>query len=247
MARAQLTVILTGKTSLSDQTMELEFQFVGDTTFQHKAGQFVQLLFEHEAKEYKRSYSIASSPEFFQDTEKLQIAISFVTDGVASAFFQSAALGTLMMLSGPFGVLTLPETIGGQLILIGTGTGIAPYRAMIPKLLTIADSDRNIIILMGGRHRSDIIYKNDFQELASSNPNINYRICLSRESPENLQKGEYSGYVQHQLNDLNLNPDKDITYLCGNPSMVDDAAAQLKDMLFESKKIKREKYVYSGH
>ncbi|MDP0589303.1 MAG: FAD-binding oxidoreductase [Candidatus Endonucleobacter bathymodioli] len=247
MARAQFNVILTGKTSLSDQTMELEFQFAGETTFQHKAGQFVQLLFEHEETEYKRSYSIASAPEFFHETGKLQIAISFVTDGVASAFFQNAALGAVMMLSGPFGVLTLPESLEGKLILIGTGTGIAPYRAMIPKLLTMADSDRKIIILMGGRYQSEIIYKNDFQELTSSNPYIDYRICLSRESPDNLQEGEYSGYVQHQLNHLNLNPDNDITYLCGNPSMVDDAAAQLKDMLFESKKIKREKYVYSGH
>ena len=59
--------------------------------------------------------------------------------------------------------------------------------------------------------------------------------------------GEYAGRVQAQFAALNLNPEKDIVYLCGNPGMIDDCVALLRDMGFSSRQIKREKYVYSGH
>ena len=71
------------------------------------------------------------------------------------------------------------------------------------------------------------------------------RICLSRESE--LNSGEYAGHVQGQFDALNLNPEKDVVFLCGNPGMIDDCVAQLKDRGFPARQIKREKYVYSGH
>ena len=247
MPRPQYPMILTGKTSLSPGTVELEFQFENKAPFEYQAGQFIQLLFEHEGTLYKRSYSIANAPESFKSSGKLQIAISFVEGGMASTFFQNAILGTKVTLSGPFGVLTLTDEIPGKLVLVGTGTGIAPYRAMIPDLSELTYPATEIIILMGGRYKNEIIYQKDFKQLAINHPQIDYRVCLSRENPDNLKQGEYSGYVQHQFAELNLDSSKDIIFLCGNPGMVDDSATQLKEMLFDSKQIKREKYVYSGH
>ena len=246
MARPQHSINLMGKNPLSPNTIEMEFQLNDDTPFNFQAGQFIQLHFEHKNKSYKRSYSISNSPEAFNTTGTLQIAISFVTGGASSSFFNDATIGDQMFLSGPFGILTLPESIPKQLILVGTGTGIAPYRAMSPKLAKIASPSQKITILMGGRYQSNIIYRDDFLQLAK-HPHINYKVCLSRENKDNLNEGEYTGYVQHQFENLDLDSDKDIVYLCGNPSMVDTATTQLLEMLFESKQIKREKYVFSGH
>ncbi len=247
MPRPQFPVILTDKKKLSHNTLELAFEFEDGTSFDYIAGQFVQLLFQYQGKEHKRSYSVACSPESFQDSKRLTIAIGFVENGAASVFFRDAEPGTRLMLTGPFGVLVLPEELPGQLILAGTGTGIAPYRAMIPKLAQLAEQGQSISILMGARTHNELIYQEDFKLLTEKLPTIDYRICLSREKQANLQEIEFSGYIQQQFQSLSLQPDKDIVYLCGNPGMIDDAANMLKKEGFGTKQVRREKYVYSGH
>lgn len=247
MPYPQLPVTLTNKQRISSNTMELEFHFINNEGFNFQAGQFVQLAFEYQGKHYKRSYSIANSPESFYREGSLAIAISFVKEGIASSFFNTIPIGSQIALTGPFGVLTLPQKLSGQLVLVGTGTGIAPYHAMIPNLINLATPSTPIIILMGGRHQDDVIYKSDFQEVTKTHPHIDYCLCLSRENASSLKKGEHSGYVQQQLNHLDLQIETDSVYLCGNPYMVDDAVSRLKIMGFGHRQIKREKYVYSGH
>jgi NAD(P)H-flavin reductase len=44
---------------------------------------------------------------------------------------------------------------------------------------------------------------------------------------------------------LSLNPDEDIVYLCGNPGMIDESFAYLKDKGFALQRIIREKYISS--
>ncbi|WP_263080596.1 FAD-binding oxidoreductase [Endozoicomonas sp. Mp262] len=247
MPRPQFPVILTDKKRLSHNTLELAFEFEGGAPFDYIAGQFVQLLFQYQGKEHKRSYSVACSPESFQDSRCLTIAIGFVENGAASCFFRDAEPGIRLMLTGPFGVLVLPEELPGQLILAGTGTGIAPYRAMIPKLTQLAGQGQSISILVGARTHNELIYHEDFRLLAEKCSTINYRICLSRVAPSSLQDSEFTGYVQQQFSSLSLQTDKDIVFLCGNPGMIDAAAAQLKEKGFSTKQVRREKYVYSGH
>ncbi|WP_330926850.1 ferredoxin--NADP reductase [Candidatus Sororendozoicomonas aggregata] len=247
MPRPQYTAVLTQKTALSDNTIELVLTFEQKTVFLFEAGQFVQLLFEHNGKTHKRSYSIANSPEEVSQTRALRIAISAVAGGMATDYFATAAIGSVIQVTGPFGVLTLAKEIPGQLILVGTGTGVAPYHSMIPQLERLADKGTPITLVMGGRYRRELIYRDAFMNLAQDYPVVDYSICLSRESSENLKTREHTGYVQHLFNHLNLAPGNDIVYLCGNPAMVDDAARALQGLSFANKKIKREKYVYSGH
>ena len=245
MPMPQYPVTLVGKTQLSKNTLQLDFEFDGDSgkDFSFTAGQFVQFLIESGEKTHKRSYSIACSPESFQENGRLEIALSFVDDGLATRLFQEAEPGLKLQMTGAYGVLTLPKEFSGQLVLIGTGTGIAPYRSMLPQLADLADQGIEVRVLMGVRHRNNLIYKQDFTSVDS----IDYRICLSREdNPDETQK-EFKGYVQNQFSQLNLNPELDLVYLCGNPGMIDSAAAELKEMGFPPRQVKREKYVYSGH
>ena len=45
--------------------------------------------------------------------------------------------------------------------------------------------------------------------------------------------------------ELNLNPERDIVYLCGNPDMVDQAMAWLKELGFPVARVRREKYLFA--
>ena len=245
MPLPQYSMVLTGKSQLSDNTIQLDFKFEGGVPdeFNFVAGQFIQFLIPTEEKVKKRSYSIACSPESFKATGILEVAISLIDGGLASDLFQQSEIGLPVTVSGPFGVLTLPDTVSGQLILAGTGTGIAPYRSMIPLLQQKAAEGTPITVIMGARHRNDLIYLDDFAEL----DNIQCRVCLSREDNINTQGHEYTGYVQQQFPQLNLNTETDLIYLCGNPGMIDDAASDLKEIGFPPRQVKREKYVFSGH
>ena len=93
----------------------------------------------------------------------------------------------------PFGILTLPESHDGTLVLAGTGTGLAPYRAMLPNLEQLAQSGVPITVIMGVRKRSDLIYEDDFRKFADSTPNAHYRVCFSRENDLNPSAGDISG------------------------------------------------------
>ncbi|USE37940.1 FAD-binding oxidoreductase [Endozoicomonas sp. SCSIO W0465] len=230
---------------LSANTLQLSFELEQDesTIFNFIAGQFLQLQFEIDGERYKRSYSIANTPDDFTATGQLQVALSLVSGGVASGLFQKAPPGIELNIAGPFGALTLPETFPGQLILAGTGTGIAPYRSMIPQLQTLTDKGTAVTVVKGFRYREESIYAGDFAQLS----NIKYRTCLSREPNVNSANNEYAGHVQDQFDALNLNPEKDVVYLCGNPNMIDDCVALLRDRGLSPRQIKREKYVYSGH
>lgn len=245
MPAPQYPVILTEKKQLSDNTVQLDFEFEegSGSDFNYIAGQFIQFLIETNEKVKKRSYSIAGSPMEFKQQNKLSVAISYVESGLASSLFSSAAPGLKMEISGPYGVLTLPEVISGQLVLVGTGTGIAPYRSMLPQLKEVADKGTSVKVVMGVRHRHDLIYQKDFEAIDK----LDYRVCYSRETEVDPAHNEFTGYVQDQFADLNLNPVTDLVYLCGNPGMIDSAAAALKEMGFPPRQVKREKYVYSGH
>ncbi|MFK0569674.1 FAD-binding oxidoreductase [Endozoicomonas sp.] len=238
-------VTLSKKQQLSSNTLQLSFELVSGESdrFSFVAGQFIQLFLEVDGTLYKRSYSIANSPEDFNATGQIEVALSFVNEGIASEFFQKAEPGITINIAGPFGALILPETLPGQLVLVGTGTGIAPYRSMIPQLTVLADQGVSVTVVMGFRFRQESIYIDDFAKLSE----VAHRICLSREADLHADQYEHAGYVQNQFESLNLNPEQDVIYLCGNPGMIDDCVTLLRDMGFPPRQIKREKYVYSGH
>ena len=243
MPLPQYPLSLKSQSFISQRTLQLNFELVQPTPtdFTFVAGQFVQLQIPSKEGIKKRSYSIANSPASFRETDQLEIAISLVEKGLASEFFEHAEAESTVNMSGPFGALTLPDTISGQLVLVSTGTGIAPYRSMLPHLGKLISEGVAITIISGARHRDEQLYLKDFSEYHS----IRMISCLSREAT--LHSDEQAGYVQQQFSQLDLNPAKDIVYLCGNPFMIDDSVRALTELGLPARHIKREKYVYSGH
>lgn len=244
MALPTYDIELVKTTTLANNTIALHFQ-LNDENFSFKAGQFVSLRFEFEGEQHKRSYSVACSPDAFKSKNTLEIALGLIPKGRASECFSKTEAGNKFTLAGPAGVLTMPEELPESLVLVGTGTGMAPYRAMIPELKQALEQDVHVRIIMGVRHREDLFYDEDFQALANEYPNAHYEVCFSRENGVDIEKGEYNGYVQHRFEHLNLVPGKDLIYLCGNPPMIDDSLAWLKEAGFNNKQLRREKYTFS--
>ena len=204
-------------------------------------GQFVTVHFEHNEKSIKRSYSIANSP--FDGCTTVEFAASFIEGGPGTDFLYHLKPGDPLEISGPYGRLTLKEETPRRYLLLATSTGVTPYRAMLPELKRqiAIYPELEVIIAQGIQTRDQILYVEDFLEFTSSTPRTAFYACLSREPAQ--KSHEFSGHVQELLHTLQLEPNQDVVYLCGNPNMIDQAFTELKDLNFPMQHIIREKYI----
>ena len=217
-------------------------------SFDFIPGQFITLLLEHPDGVKRRSYSIATIP----GNNGIEFAVSYVKDGIASKLLFNLKPNDTINAIGPAGKLVLKQDDIDckRYILVGTGTGIAPYRAMLPEIKHRLDKDPDfkVDLVFGAQKRENLFYIEDFLQLANSEPRFNVHAQLSRMNSEkdNLKPHEYIGYAQSAFERLNLNPQQDIIYLCGNPDMIDDSFDILTAEGFETGKIRREKYISSN-
>ena len=214
-------------------------------------GQFIQVHFAYaDGAPARRSYSLATQHDHALGAgEAVEIAVSYVAGGAATALFEGMAIGTTVDASGPFGRFCLyPNDANRRYLLIGTGTGITPYRAMLPQLDTLMRTRRvEVVLLQGARTPEELLYGEEFRAFAEAHAGFRYLPCLSRELPAAGSAQAHAdvrhGYVQNVLPELSPDPAADIAYLCGNPNMVDACFEALKAAGLPIPQIRREKYV----
>lgn len=213
-------------------------------------GQFLQVHFHYgDGTPTRRSYSLATRREQALGPEAtIEIAVSYVAGGAATALFEGLELGDRIQASGPFGRFCLqPADDNARYLLIATGTGVTPYRAMLPQLSAlIAERGIQVVLLFGARSPAELLYGDEFRAFADAHPDhFRFVPCFSRELPEASHPDVRHGYVQQFLPEFAPDPARDIAYLCGNPNMVDACFEALKEAGLEVKAIRREKYVSS--
>ncbi|MDF2529754.1 MAG: ferredoxin--NADP(+) reductase [Gammaproteobacteria bacterium] len=244
MAIEQFNLVLRSAKMLTPNTRHMAFIREDGKTLDYVPGQFVTFTFDSaDGKPKRRSYSISTIPG---QTDQIEIAISYVEGGVASEALFKMEPGQKFSAMGPAGRLILQEEPNSRYILMATGTGVAPYRCMLPQIAEkLKDPNFSVEVLLGVRLREDLLYGEDFVEFAKAHSNFKFHAYLSREQSE-LKPYEHKGYVQHAFDRLALKPGADVVYLCGNPNMVDEAFHKLVAMGFATKDIRREKYISSN-
>lgn len=244
MARNTLDFTLRDSYPLSPSTRGFLLGLPPGQSLKFIPGQFVQIHFSIDGDEVTRSYSIASVPS---DRDEIELAIAYVEGGKASRYLWGLKSGDTIAGSGPYGRFCLRDESIKRYILVATGTGVAPYRTMLPELrLRMAASDLKVHVLMGCREPSELLYGEEFVTFAAAHPAFAYTACFSRKLPDQPRPWEHRGYVQRMFAQLNVNPEEDVVYLCGNPNMVDEAVAELQTRAFSPYKIRREKYISGG-
>lgn len=212
-------------------------------------GQFIQVHFSYaDGTATKRSYSLATIHDHALGAgETVEIAVSYIPGGAATALFEGLESGAHIDASGPYGRFCLmPGDSNQRYLFIGTGTGVTPYRAMLPLIeKLIAERGIEVVLLFGARTPEELLYADDFRAFADAHPQFRFVPCFSRELPEHPHADVRHGYVQQFLAEFSPNPATDIAYLCGNPNMVDACFEQLKADGLPVAQIRREKYVSS--
>lgn len=232
---------------LTPNVAHLGFVRDDDQPLDFLPGQFIQVHFQHaDGSAAKRSYSLANVLTHSPGSDDvIEIAVSFVPGGAATAMFEALEPGQRLMASGPYGRFCLsPQDRNLRYLLVATGTGVTPYRAMLPRLAAvIAERDVEVVLLQGARTRGELLYRDEFLAFAGKQPRFRYLQCLSREQPEGSRSDLRHGYVQQHLAQCAPDPEQDIAYLCGNPDMVDACHQLLQQAGLTGARIRREKYV----
>jgi len=230
---------------LNDHSVSIRFKVDSETPLIAIAGQFVRLhMQQDDGFDTFRSYSIANIfPSEKCELDEIEIAMTWVEGGLATRKLSAMKPGDRLEASGPYGRFCLLPDAHERYFLIATGTGVTPYRAMLNELKNRLDQGAEVYVVMGAQNAQGLLYEADFRAVEKEYENFHYIPCLSRQARDQAALNDRQGYVQKFLAEQTFDVDKDIAYLCGNPGMVDESFALLKDKGLPVTLIKREKYV----
>ena len=182
----------------------------------------------------KRAYSIASSSV---EREYVEFYITLVHSGGLTPRLFALEVGSRLWVSERFtGLFTINDTPEeANVVLIATGTGLAPYMSMLRTSLQDLNTSGRIAVIHGARHSWDLGYRSELSTMERLCSNFTYTYVISRPDEEPYEWAGPSGYVQEFWKSseletvLGFEPDPATThiFLCGNPGMVDSLAADL--------------------
>jgi len=203
-------------------------------------GQFITFDLPVSEKRLDRwkSYSIANQV----NNSIIELCVAKMEGGLGSVYLcDKIKEGDLLKFKGPDGVFVLPKELPKNVVMICTGTGLAPFRAMLQRVLGNEEYKKiNFHLIFGTRHEKDLLYMEDLHSYRQF-PNFKLDIALSRYTGD----GPYhKGYVHSiYLNQYNPDPSDTLFMLCGWQAMVDEAVDILENaMMVEKKNIKVELY-----
>jgi len=242
------TLRLADSRMLAPAVRHLAFERADGAPFAFIPGQFVQVHFHYaDGKATKRSYSVATIGSGDQAVvSRIEMAVSYVDGGAATELLGNLQHGQTVDASGPYGRFCLMEADANRrYLLVATGTGVTPYRAMLPQLEKLGQRGAEVALVYGARNEAELLYGDEFEAFARKNPHFHFYACFSRTPRAVPRPHDRNGRVHVALAELKPDPAHDIAYLCGNPDMVDQAFALLKDAGLPIPHIRREKYVSS--
>ena len=223
---------------LSEQTKHLEFELEGIPRFGFVAGQWLSFTINKpDGEEITRAYSLASPPN---GSGRFALCLNRVQDGYMSNFLCEMKEGETIRCQGPFGDFILRPPMRDT-VFIATGTGVAPFRSMLHWVLAdpARHQDRQLCLLFGSRRETDIYYHEEFLRLAAEHQNFRYLPTLSAGSPE---WPGLRGYVQQHVPGIVAGRSDMHAYICGLDKMIKANRELLKDLGWDRKSIRYEKY-----
>ncbi len=175
----------------------------------------------------KRAYSIASSSVA---REYMEFFITLVHSGALTPRLFDLQHGDRVWLSpkasGLFTIEEVPPE--SHIVMISTGTGLAPYMSMLRTQLACG-GERRFAVLHGARHSWDLGYRSELITLERLCSNVTYIPSISRPNNEPVKWAGQTGYVQdlwiRRLIDADWGfhptPENTHVFLCGNPAMIE--------------------------
>jgi ferredoxin-NADP reductase len=198
----------------------------------------------------QRPYSVASAPAV-AGSEGYEMYVRLVEEGAFTPLLWRLPVGHRMRMIGPKGKFMLEPDDDRTHLFISSGTGNAPFVAMMRQML-IDGAPRKAVFLNGVSYAGDLGYRELLEgwERSGEYP-VTFVPTVSRpNAPENAgwtgRTGRVETIVAPVLDELGLNADNAIAYICGNPDMILAAEATLLERGFPEAQVKKELYWPKG-
>lgn len=232
----KITLEVTKKNLIAPDIYEVVFHLVSPTSLSFVAGQNMMLMIAPATAGrpgVNRTMSIASPPSSASD-------ITMVHDvspmGPGSQWTVGLKVGDKATIMAPTGgVLSLLPTERRK-VLVATGTGIAPFRAIILSQLE-KQSHTPIVLYWGLRYETDVYWKNEFDQMQQQHSDFSWHQVLSK--PNDTWQGLKGHVTEHVIaNEKELKNSE--FYLCGSKHMVEEVRAKLVVLQVPTEQIKTE-------
>jgi ferredoxin-NADP reductase len=209
----------------------------------HVAGQHVDIrLTAPDGYQAQRSYSIASAPE----DDHLVLTVERIEDGEVSSYLVGELRqGDELELRGPIGgYFVWDEPLGGPVMLIAGGSGIAPLQAIVRHRLA-AGGSTPVRLLYSARSQAELIFYDELVQ-AGRDDAVDVRFTLTREQPDG-----WDGYDRRvdraMLEEFVWPPaERPLVYVCGPTAFVEVVADGLVALGHAPSRIRTERFGPTG-
>lgn len=218
----------------------MSFAITRPTAYRFAAGQFSRLGLPEDSGFIWRAYSIVS-PEYADTLEYFAVLIE---NGPMSARLATLKQGDTLLLDKTATGFLLPERFpdGRDLIMLATGSGIAPFLSILGQP-EIWQRFERLALVHSVSHPEDLVFQDHIHALAEhpllaehahklrflpvlTRSQADGALCGQR-LPEVLRNGKLAAAL-----DMNFSQNDSRFMLCGNPAMVKDTFQALLDMGF---------------
>ena len=205
----------------SSDVMLLKLQLPANDNFAFHAGQYVEFILRDGAR---RSYSMANAPHTMAQVGGLELHIRHMPGGkFTDHVFGAMKEKEILRIEGPYGTFFLREDSDKPIVLLASGTGFAPIKAMLEHIQHQGIT-RPVALYWGARRPADLYLDTWVKTLLTEMPSLTYVPVVSNALPDDEWTGRTGFVHQAVLRDL---PDLSSyqVYACGAPVMVDSAQA----------------------
>ena len=203
----------------SADVMVVTLQLPANDTFKYHAGQYVEFLLRDGSR---RSYSMASAPHLQADKPMMELHIRHMPGGkFTDHVFGGMKEKEILRIEGPYGSFFLREDSDKPIVLLASGTGFAPIKAILQHMQHQGIT-RPVTLYWGGRRPADLYQSAWLQAQCAAMPNLRYVPVVSDAQPEDQWTGR-TGFVHQAV--LQDTPDLSghQVYACGAPVVVASA------------------------
>ena len=208
------------------------------SAFQYKSGQILLLFPEDGNPSLRHAFSIASSPT----EDLLMISTKIRAESQYKNLLDTLKEGDTVSIMGPAGQFGLPDQPIEQIVLLGGGIGITPFRSIV-KYASDNKSQTIITLLYTNRTPEDIVYKEEWKEYEAENPNFTAIHTITKPSESTSEWKGHKGRIDAEMIRRYIDrPDKALYLVCGPPSLVTDLTGVLTEMGISPTQIRTENF-----
>jgi CDP-4-dehydro-6-deoxyglucose reductase len=206
----------------SDDVMVVKLQLPANDVMQFHAGQYVDFLLRDGDR---RSYSMANAPHtLVAGSPAIELHIRHMPGGkFTDHVFGAMKEKEIQRIEGPQGSFYLREDSNKPIVLLASGTGFAPIKAMLEHMQHKGIT-RPTRLYWGGRRPGDLYLHDWVQAQLAAMPHVTYIPVVSDALPQDAWTGR-TGFVHLAVLQDTPNLSGYEVYACGAPIVVDSARA----------------------